>query len=119
MSINFRLSYLQSVNNYVDLFLATGMQGIVDNDIALKYSTLDVTIPVTTENIQTISITPTNKQVQSPVEMYLLNGDQNAQDAYGTISQFQVTENSLILTRLYSLPKTEIQVRLLFKEGGA
>ena len=118
MALNFRLSY-NAGTQFVDLFPRTGIQGVTDAGDVLNYSTISVTIPaVLSGTTQTISITTTETQVSAPVYMVLTStGDQAEQD-YATITQYQVQDNSLVLTRLYSFPKDSINVMLIFEEGG-
>ncbi len=118
MAIDFRLNYLQGINNYVDIFLETGAKGIFDNTTALKYSTLEVDIPATQENIQTIALNLTPQQQRAVAAMYLVSTDEQAKIDYGTISQYEINGNNMIVTRLYSFPKGPIRVKLLFKERG-
>ena len=119
MPVNFRLAYNNSLN-IVDLFPATNINAINDNDNIMKYSTIDVTIPsvTTQQTTQTISIETTAQQVSAPVYMILNSTGEQAEMDYATINQYQVITNQLIVTRLYSWPQNNIDVTLVFKEAG-
>lgn len=118
MAVNFRLAY-NAGNEFVDLFPRTNMEAIQTNN-TLKYSTINVTIPNpnSTNITQSITITPSTTQVNSNVYMLLNSTGSQAQQDYATITQYQVTENALIITRLYNQPSGDIEVTLLFEEGG-
>ena len=119
MALNFRLAYNSGLE-IVDLFPASSMVAIDGNDNIMKYSTIDVTIPAPTtqDTTQTIAITTTPQQVAAPVYMLLTSTGQQAQSDYGTIDQYQVTTNQLVLTRLYTWPQDSINVTLIFEEAG-
>lgn len=118
MAINFRLNYLESINNYIDIFLQTGMEGIIDNENLLSFSILEVTIPSTSNNTQTISISSPVPQENFNVLMFLLDTTEEAIIDYSTINQFEITNNNLIITRLYNMPNDSINVILLFEKEG-
>ena len=118
MAINFRLNYLESINNYIDIFLQTGMEGIIDNENLLSFSILEVTIPTTSNNTQTISISSPVPQENFNVLMFLLDTTEEAIINYSTINQFEITNNNLIITRLYNMPNDSINVILLFEKEG-
>ena len=119
MAVNSRMS-VNVGGQYIDLFPRTGMSGIIKANNALKYSEIEVTIPVVPngQNTQNIAITTTQNQVNSPVYMVLLTEGKQAEKDYSTISQLSVLENELVITRLYSWPSNEIKVKLLFEERG-
>ena len=119
MAVNFRLAYNSGLE-YVDLFLKSSLQAVENTENVLKYSTINVTIPAVAENTvtQTIDIATTNSQLNSPVDMYLLSTGKNAQNDYATITQYEVTQNQLAITRLYNWPTDSIDVVLVFKEKG-
>lgn len=119
MALNFRLAYNTGIE-FVDLFPWTGIEGIVDGNNILQYSTIPVTIPpVSSSTItQTISITTSTQQASAPVYMVLTSTGNQAEQDYATITQYQVQDNGLVLTRLYSWPQDSINVVLIFEEGG-
>lgn len=118
MAVNFRLAYNEGLS-FVDLFPKSSVQAITDATSLLKYSTINVTIPVPTgtDVTQTVAITTTESQVAAPVEMYLVSTGEQAQSDYNTIDQFSVTTNQLNITRLYDVPTGSIEVQLVFKEA--
>lgn len=120
MAVNFRLAYNQGID-YVDLFPRSNVQAIIGADDILQYSTINVTIPAPSDNpnTQTIAITTTEAQVNAPVNMFLVSTGAQAQNDYGTIDQFEVQENSLVITRLYNWPSDSIEVMLVFQQKGA
>lgn len=119
MAVNFRLAYNSGLN-IVDLFPSSNMKAVDNTDDIMQYSFINVTIPPPSNqaNTQSISISTTSKQVSAPVYMFLNSSGEQAMLDYLTISQFQVTNNQLILTRLYSWPEENINVTLLFEEVG-
>ena len=117
MSLNFRLSYNEGFD-YVDLFPKTNIESIEENNDILKYSELLVTVPVTTEVNQSISLDLTSNQQKAPFYIQLVNVNENTMSDYSTINQAQIVNNNLILTRLNDYPKNEIQIKLIFKEAG-
>ena len=119
MAVNFRLAYNQGID-YVDLFPRSSMETIVDADNILSYTTINVNIPVPENNpvTQTISISPTQEQINAPVVMQLITTGDQAESDYGTISQFEVQEGALVITRLYSWPQQAIDVELVFQQKG-
>ena len=119
MAVNFRLAYNSGLE-IVDLFPASSMSAVDGNDNVMQYSTINVTIPAPTSQdvTQTISITTTTQQVAAPVYMVLTSTGAQAEADYATISQYQVTENQLTITRLYKWPQDSIDVTLIFEEAG-
>lgn len=119
MAVNFRLAYNSGLE-IVDLFPASSMGAVDGAENVMQYSTLNVTIPAPTSQdvTQTISITTTAQQVATPVYMVLTSTGAQAESDYATISQYQVTENQLVLTRLYNWPQDSINVTLIFEEAG-
>lgn len=119
MAVNFRLAY-NSALEIVDLFPASSMGAVDGAENVMQYSTLNVTIPAPTSQdvTQTISITTTAQQVAAPVYMVLTSTGAQAESDYATISQYQVTENQLVITRLYNWPQDSINVTLIFEEAG-
>lgn len=117
MAVNFRLAY-NSGTQFVDLFPRTNMAA-VETDNLLQYTTIDVTIPAPSSatTTQSIAITPTTAQVNAPVYMMLTSTGTQAQQDYATITQYEVTTNALVITRLYSQPSGSINVTLIFEEG--
>ena len=119
MAVNFRLAYNSGLD-IVDLFPASSMAAVDGAENVMQYSTLNVTIPAPTSQdvTQTISITTTAQQVAAPVYMVLTSTGAQAESDYATISQYQVTENQLVITRLYNWPQDSINVTLIFEEAG-
>lgn len=119
MAVNFRLAYNSGLE-IVDLFPATNMGAVDGTDNIMQYSTINVTIPAPASQdvTQTISITTTTQQVAAPVYMLLTSTGAQAENDYSTITQFQVLENQLVITRLYQWPQNSINVTLIFEEAG-
>ena len=119
MAINFRLNYNNGVE-YADLFFKTSLENIIEIGNCLHYSTLQLEIPSVAANTitQTIPITISSSQENCAVAMFLLDDTTQAQSDYATISQFEIQNNQLIITRLYNWPTDSVNVLLLFKEGG-
>ena len=119
MAVTFRFAYNGGIN-YIDSFPKTNVQGIADNENLLTYSSLNVTIPVPTqvETRQIISVTTTEAQVAAPFVVYLMTQGEQARYDYDSISQIQVEENQVIITRLHYQPQQEIQILIVFSEGG-
>ena len=115
--INFRLSYLNGLN-FIDLFPKTSLNAIVDEGSLLQISVLPVTIPATTENVQTINLDLTDGMEDAWVEMYLSGNTVQNQEDYSTITQYQIQNNQLIITRLNNKPVGQIQVNLVFYLNG-
>lgn len=119
MAVNFRLAY-NSGTEFVDLFPRTNIDEIIGGRM-MSYSTISVTIPSPSSatTTQTVAITTTDNQVASPVSMMLTSTGSQAQADYATITQFEILENQLVLTRLYSQPTGSINVVLIFEEASA
>lgn len=123
MAQNFRLSY-QKDGGFTELFPRTSISGIIDESQGTNYlgfTFLPVTIPVATGITQSITIATTPEMLNSWVEMYLNDNSDDKQIAYNTLTQFEVKENELVITRLGDMPDTEIEVTLVFyikKEVG-
>ena len=117
MPIDFRLSFKDGAG-YTDLALRTSMGAIIDADNVYKKVFLTVNIPASNDTTQTISIVTDEKMPDSDVEMYLNTTGEQAQTDYNTISQFQVLENQLVITRLGDKPTGTIEVTLIFYEKG-
>ena len=119
MAINFRLAYNQGID-YVDLFPRSSMEAVIDSDNILQYTTINVNIPVPTgtPTTQTITIATTQAQVDSPVAMQLITTGEQAEQDYSTITQFEVQNNALVITRLYNWPQQAIDVELVFQQKG-
>lgn len=110
MAIDFRLAY-RSPTEFVDLFPKTQFQAIDDVGNLFNTVILPVTIPASSDIIQTITITASAELANSVNRMYLSSG---SQEDYGTITQYQVNENQLIITRLYGGSENDIEVNLVF-----
>ena len=117
MSFKFRLAYNEGFD-YTDLFPKTNVKAIEGNEDILKYSEINLTIPVTTELEQTIPLTLTSNQQNSPFFIELQNVNEDTLTDYYTINQAQIVDNNLILIRLDNLPKNSIDVKIRFKEIG-
>lgn len=113
MSQNFKLSYNMGFN-YVDLFPKTSIEAIKFNQDISYQTSIFVTVPATTDLIQTIPIPITQKYLNVPVFMELLDGKKNDQYNYATISQFRIIENNLEITRLFLKPTDSINIVLIF-----
>lgn len=115
MALNFRLQSNAGIDNDI-LFPRTSLTNIVGTDKAYEVVSLDVDIPATQEDVQTIAITTDAKMADANVRMYLKSTGEAAQSDYGTITQYEVKPNQLIIDRLYSKPKGNIVVTLVFFE---
>lgn len=118
MPTNFRLAYNSDGLNYIDLFPKTSTDAIIGADDIYEIVQLQVDIPAPTSQTltQTVSISTTPQMVNSAFRVYLLSTGEQAESDYGTISQIEVQENSLVITRLYSMPESSITVELVFLE---
>lgn len=117
MATNFRLVYLNGTE-FTDLFPRTSIGGITDAVKALRFASLQVTIPATTDMTQTITITTEAGMEDAWVEMNLVGDTEQEKADYSTITQYEVQPNQLIITRLGSMPTGQIQVNLLFYMQG-
>lgn len=117
MATNFRLAYLNGTE-FTDLFPRTSISGITDAVQALRFATVQATIPATTDMTQTITITTETGMEDAWVEMNLIGDTEQEKADYATITQFEIQPNQLIITRLGSMPSDEIQVNLLFYMQG-
>lgn len=120
MPTNFRLAYNSDGLNYTDLFPKTSMDAIYETDNIYEITQLQVNIPAPSSQTltQTISITTTPQMLNASFRVYLVSTGSQAESDYGTISQIQIQQNSLLITRLYSMPKNSITVELVFLEKG-
>lgn len=112
--VKFRLSAKEN-NEYVDLFPRTTIDGIADDENIRGTQVLEVEVPATNDMIQTIAISTNAHIVDAPFEVHFVSGDKND---YNTITQAQVTANTLTLTRLYNMPKGQIKIALVFYTMG-
>lgn len=119
MATNFRLEGKQG-GQYVDLFPVTNIGAILGASDALHIEILPVTInpPSNPTVVQDVAISTNAKMLDAPFECYLMNNSKEAQKAYSTISQVQVVENTLKITRVGDMPQTAINVTLVFYEKG-
>lgn len=118
MAVNFRLSYNTGIN-YVDLFPSVVMQNITDGENLLKYSTLNVTIP--SDNLyvtNNIPLTLTQAQQNAPFFIFLISTGGTAQEDYNCITSAKIESNNLVLSYFYELPTNDIEILLIFLEGG-
>lgn len=122
MAIDFRLA-AKATSGYNDLFFRTSSSAILDNNV-LRLVALPVTVPVPSPAsvTQTISITTDSQMPDSYFEVYLdnasLKSSATAANDYDSMSQLQVTENTLTITRLGSMPQNSIDIVLVFFEKG-
>lgn len=118
MPTNFRLAYNSDGLNYVDLFPRTSMDAIIgaDNTYEITQLQVDIPAPSTSTLTQSVAISTTTQMVSSPFRMYLVSTGDQAESDYSTITQVQVQENELIVTRLYNMPVDTITVELVFFE---
>lgn len=118
MPTNFRLAYNSDGLNYIDLFPRTSMDAIIGADNAYEITQLQVDIPApgTSTLTQSVAISTTAQMVSSPFRMYLVSTGEQAESDYSTITQVQVQENELLVTRLYNMPTDTITVELVFFE---
>lgn len=118
MALNFRLAYNQGFE-YVDLFPSTSVAAIKEGSIVSRQSVINVTIPAVSNYTQTISLSLTQEQMDSMVYMQLIDVGDNDQYNYDSISQYQITNDGLVINRLYYYPTDSIQVALIFVENGS
>ena len=121
MSLNFRLAYAyDDGNQFSDLFPSTSMDAIQDSNAILSYSSVTVTIPASTAQTltQTISTNFTAAQVVAPFSVILNSNTTQSKNDFATITQIEVSTNQLIITRLYNFPQNDIEITLLFEEEG-
>lgn len=111
MAENFVLEVRKQIG-YDELLPSTSLEALVDG--AVKVS-MNVTIPTTTDTIQTIAVADiTADLAQAPFDVYLASG---SLDDYATLSQVEAQEGNLVITRLYSMPTNEITIMLIFYES--
>lgn len=118
MPTNFRLAYNSDGLNYVDLFPKTSTDAIIGADNIYEITQLQVDIPAPSVSTltQSIAISTTAQMVSSPFRMYLLTTGEQAESDYSTISQIEIQNNELLVTRLYNMPIGTITVELVFFE---
>lgn len=117
MAVDFTLGYKQGAE-YIDMFPHTLVEAINDIHTEFKKQTMVVTIPASSDTIQTITITADSRLASSPFDVFLNTTGEQAEYDFSTITQMQVLENQLIITRLYSKPQQTIEVTLLFYIKG-
>ena len=116
MAVTFGFSYKSGIN-YVDLFPSTTIEAIVDVGDMLEIETLNVTIPVTQDNTQTITISTTPEMLNAVFEVYPSGNYTTEQLAsYNTISNISITENTLTVIRNGMMPTEEINIVIVFYE---
>lgn len=120
MAVDFRLQ-AKSGNGFLALFPKTNMQGILDGEAYYKKVSLQVNIPVPSDgaNIQTINIVTDNKMPDSTFSVFLLTNTEQGKKDYATIDQIEVSQNTLTIIRLSSMPKEAIDIDLVFYEKGS
>lgn len=112
--IEFRLSAKQN-NTYLDLFPRTTVNAIANDEHIRGTQVLEVDIPTTTETIQTIAIQTNSHIVDAPFEVHYISGDKNS---YNTISQIEVSENTLTIYRIHNKPEASVKIALVFYAMG-
>ena len=112
--IEFRLSAKQN-NTYLDLFPRTSVNAIVNDEHIRGTQVLEVDVPVTTETIQTIAIQTNNRIVDAPFEVHYVSRDKNS---YNTISQIEVSENTLTIYHIHNKPEASVKIALVFYTMG-
>lgn len=112
--IEFRLSAKQN-NAYLDLFPRTTVNAIANGEHIRGTQVLEVDIPTTTETIQTIAIQTNSHIVDAPFEVHYISGDKNS---YNTISQIEVSENTLTIYRIHNKPEASVKIALVFYAMG-
>lgn len=112
--IEFRLSAKQN-NTYLDLFPRTSVNAVVNDEHIRGTQVLEVDVPATTETIQTIVIQTNNRIVDAPFEVHYVSGDKNS---YNTISQIEVSENTLTIYRIHNKPEASVKIALVFYTMG-
>lgn len=115
MPTTFRLA-VNSGLEYTDLFPKTSVNGIIDANDIYEITSLQVEIPATNENIQTVAITTDSKMESAMFDMYLESSGGTSAADFATIDQVQVSTNQLTLVRLDNMPKNPIDVTLVFYE---
>lgn len=110
MALDFRLAY-RSPTEYVDLFPKVNITDIDGMENTYVKNIINVEIPAVSTLTQNINITASAELANKNIDMYLVSG---SQEDYSTITQYQVNENELILTRLYTYPNDTINVALIF-----
>ncbi len=112
--IEFRLSAKQN-NTYLDLFPRTTVNAIANDEHIRGTQVLEVDIPSTTETIQMIAIQTNSRIVDAPFEVHYISGDKNS---YNTISQIEVSENTLTIYRIHNKPEASVKIALVFYTMG-
>lgn len=119
MPTTFRLA-VNSGLGYTDLFPKTSVNGIIGANDIYEITSLQVEIPATNENIQTVAIATDSKMENAMFDMYLESSGGTSATDFATIDQAQVTTNQLTLVRLGDMPQNPINVTLVFyKVRGA
>lgn len=118
MAVNFRLAYNQGFE-YVDLFPSTSVEAIKEGSVVARQSVVNITIPSINNYTQTIPLSLTQEQLNSMVYMQLIDLSEDDQYNYDSISQYQITNDGLVINRLYYYPTDSIQVALIFVENGS
>lgn len=112
--VEFRLSAKQN-NTYLDLFPRTSVNAIANDEHIRGTQVLEVDVPATTETIQMITIQTNNRIVDAPFEVHYVNGDKNS---YNTISQIEVSENTLAVYHIHNKPEASVKIALVFYTMG-
>lgn len=112
--IEFRFSAKQN-NTYLDLFPRTSVNAITNDEHIRGMQVLEVDIPVSTETVQTIAVQTNNRIIDAPFEVHYVSGDKNS---YNTISQIEVSENTLTIYRLHNKPEANVKIALVFYTMG-
>ena len=117
MATNFRLAY-KFGNDYADLFLRTSIGSVIDSENSLEFVQIPITIPATSDVIQTIPFAGHGDLSNFWVEIRLKSSGGTSVPDYSTITQFEVKANQLVVTRLNEKPVNPIDVELLFYKQG-
>lgn len=118
MPTNFRLAYNSDGLNYTDLFLKTSIDAIIgaDNIYELTQLQVDIPAPSGTTLTQSVAIDTTPQMVNASFRSYLVSTGTQAESDYATITQMEVQDGELLITRLYNMPVSTITVNLIFFE---
>lgn len=113
--MNFRLAYKSGIN-YIDLFPKTNTDGIIDLEKTFTIETLNVNVPATTNQIQSIAVTTTSNMLNSVYQYFLVNSTTSETSIadFATISKIDITTNQITITRLNDMPTNSIDIIIVF-----
>lgn len=113
MAINFGLKY-NSGFEYVDLFPQTEVKAVENNGV-IKQAVVFVTIPPSNQESQLVPIETTDMYLDAPMYIEPLFNTPTDYISYQTISQVEVIEGNLKITRLYGTQATEpVRIAIYF-----